>query len=241
MQPKAKVHTKQKRGLHTAKKVKKNKTLAKKGAVKTQKRFGHVALDAQGRVLPTNYDTVHYHDPYDYYVPGASPIFDENLTIRKEIAEGIFGSKVFHSHDDVDTNTPKVQAGVSEMGKILDDWQAQTAAFGKTITNADEKEAFDKTLGYLAAPVRLSEEEGKMLAQKAGFKTMDEFHQDNSFDTSWTNFLTHDLKNGTPDQKMKYIATLAIVLGSTAVLSYEAIDACIQYFYDIEHPLHHDH
>lgn len=108
------------------------------------------------------------------------------------------------------------------------------------ITDKKEKEAFEQTLLAVLRPSEvLSKEEVVYRLEQKGFPRV-EFVTETT-ENSWNQFLFNDFKAGRVSTKQKFetVAHWAFMLSSTAFLAYLGVDACTQYFYDLEYPMHH--
>lgn len=222
--PKKASTTKVTKRTKTTKPLIKKKTIAPKQTFTVIKRFGSVALDAQGRPLPVDYQNyTHLHDPYDMFYHDTSSVFDTH-----DHAEAM---KVrFPTHDDV------VRARITQRQSLLDQLEPLRAK----IKDPKELEAFDNVLVAALNPNEtvLTEAEVKYQLEKRGFR---DFEQVNSaVQSSWHQFWFNDLKYGTTKDKVTYFVNQGLMWGSTFYMAYIGWDAWTQYLYDLEYPLH-DH
>lgn len=205
-----------------AKKAPKTKKAVKK-VVTVAKRFSHEVRDAQGRVLPVDYETHELHDPYDYFFHDTSKMFDDHPHANE------FAHR-FPTHDAL------VTARMTANDQMLE----QIPQIRAKITCPKEKEAFEQVLVASLQPSEiLSKEEVAYKLEQRGFNSIHAVTEPT--EGSWKEFLCNDLQPGRLPlrQKIETIAHYTAMISSVAFLTYLGYDACQQYFYDLEYPLNH--
>jgi hypothetical protein len=212
----------QKRKLSTKKQPKKTKLVPKK-SLTVQKRFGATAVDAQGRPLPVDYESAHLHDSYDYYYPDTSKMFDEHPQFDAWMAANptpeLFDELKDKQREATLNQIPIVRASIKDP-KELDAFENILVSSLTAIDNIKSKDEIIYTM------------------EKRGITKPAQLEP---FENNFKQFFTNDLKFGTPAQKFETIVHHAIMWSSAGILAYTGVDACVQYFYDVEFPLHGDH
>eukprot|EP00461_Guttulinopsis_vulgaris_P000089 UN00089 len=210
--------------------------------MKQQKRQGHVAVDNLGRELPTNYEGHEFHNPYDVFIPGKSYPFDENVTYLQPRVEQTVQKELFGHQSLFDKEGLPTKESIELIKSDNENIRRQLIEFGATIQDEKEKDYYFKTF-TAEGDVSVEDEdvdtsadaETTKMLQKLGTTDVDAALA--ATDTV-TNFFAYSFKYGSPQVKAQFIAAAATVFLSTAVLGYEGVAACDQYFYDLQHPLH---
>lgn len=196
--------------------------------VKLLWRQDRAPLDKNGNALPINYATHHLHDPYDYFSPDTSTVYDPPINPISD-------------PDDAKRCDAYINFTMEE----------QIMNLRQTLQCPRELNAFDSVLVATLLPKFYAQFIGQNDFSKPYadrhwlYETLNHPDPQQRYipqiaeTGSWEDFFLYDISTGPRKLKWFTVGMFGIMLGFTALMALEGTMACQQYFYDLEHPFHH--
>lgn len=181
-----------------------------------KRRMAHVALDPQGRPLPTDY-TMKLHDPYEMFNDETSTVFDP-LVVGEQSTERVF-EKYAHLLKTLPEEVEKTRATIQDPKELA----AYDSIMVPLITGK-----FPEGMKPMTP-----EEVIYDLKQKNQPIPLPFGHQ------SWGDLFFSEFHTGTTSTKIKFTVTMVLMFGSVFSLGYDAISGINDYWESIgEHHAH---
>jgi len=185
-------------------------------------------IDSNGNMLPINYSQHHLHDPYDYFYPDSSTVFDPPKNPVEDWED--YRRRFAHQMMTLEEDVMKIRQSIS-CAKELHAFDAIItsqfcANFYSSFLSQDDLARGYSDRHWIYEAINHPDDEQRFIPHPVDYD-------------NWEDFFLYDITMGPKNLRWQTFGFFAMMFGFGGLMAAEGVMAINQYFYDLEHPLHH--